>query len=44
MGEALWLMFEEDARVMQMRQVEKAAPALSGLSVVLCRMCWVWTL
>ena len=34
-------MCEEDARVVQMRPVEKVAPALSGLSVVVCRMCWI---
>ena len=43
-GEALCLMCDDEARVLQMRPVEKAAPALSGLSVVVCRMCWVWTL
>ena len=39
--EALCLMCEE-VRVVNIRPVEKAAPV--GLSVVVCRMCWMWTL
>ena len=37
-------MCEVEARVMQMRPVEKAAPALSGPVGVVCRICWVWML
>ena len=43
-GEALCLMCEEEARVVHMRPLEKATPALSDPVGGSVRVCWVWTL